>query len=362
MKNKKGKRFKKKIVNKFKFIRSVSILIIIIIGIILLIMHIVGNKKSGENNMQETNTELSGKENVKAESSQEVLEASSEEVNAEAIEETEIITEEKESEEVKNLIEQTIAQNNLTENNFACFFYNVNTKEYYYYNENKYFTAASTIKVPVSMVYYDKINKGELTEESKLTYEQGDYEAGAGRTASTYKVGSKIPLSFLVEEAIINSDNTAINILIGNLGYRNCKREIAKYTQEEIPESFYSSNILSAKFGYDIISYLYNNQENYTKLIEYMKQSSNGQYLKANLEQYDVAHKYGSYNGYVHDYGIIYGKDTYLVGVFTYGIPEANTFIANLGEKIVKTVEENEESIPTEEVVDSKETAKVEIE
>ena len=40
--------------------------------------------------MQETNTELSGKENVKAESSQEVLEASSEEVNAEAIEETEI--------------------------------------------------------------------------------------------------------------------------------------------------------------------------------------------------------------------------------------------------------------------------------
>lgn len=364
MKNKKGKRFKKKIVNKFKFIRSISILIILIVAIVLLIIHITGNKEGNESK-QEASVEVSGEENIKSESGQEVIETSSEGTNGET--QTEVIAEEKieeeekkevVSEEVKNLIEQTRAENNLTENNFACFYYNVDTKEYYFYNEDKYFTAASTIKVPVSMVYYDKINKGELTTESKLIYEQGDYEAGAGRTAATYKVGSKIPLSFLIEEAIINSDNTAVNILIGNLGYRNCKKKIAKYTEAEVPETFYSSNILSAKFAYDIINHLYNNQGNYTQLIEYMKQSSNGQYLKGNLEQYDVVHKYGSYNGYVHDYGIIYGKNTYLVGVFTYGIPEANTFIANLGEKIVETVESDDgTTIQTEGETNVSETA-----
>ena len=250
---------------------------------------------------------------------------------------------------IENLINQIMAENNLNENNFFFFYYNLEEKKYYFYNENTYFTAASTIKVPVAMLYYDKINEGELSSSNTLLYNSDDYEVGDGSTAADYSVGESIPISYLLEQTIVNSDNTALNILMHNIGYRKCKEEITKYSDVELTEDFYSSNVANVSYYYDVLQYLYQNADKYSELIEYMKISSAGGYLKANLPQYEVAHKYGSYDGYVHDYGIIYGKNTYLIGVFTKEIVNANDLIADIGEQVVNCVE-------TEEIEDVNET------
>ena len=252
-----------------------------------------------------------------------------------------VYIEETESEEVKKLISQIMNENGLNSNSFGFFFYNINTREYYFYNENKYFTAASTVKVPVAMLYYDKINAGEITKEDTLLYKSSAYEAGAGDVTLKYKAGSNIPYSVLLEELIVNSDNTANNILIGNIGFDKYRYEIAKYSDIELSSQFYSSNVTCPAYSYDVIKYLYKHSDEYQELIENMKKSSYGKYLKEYLD-YDVAHKYGSYNGYVHDYGIIYGKETYLMGVFTKNKNEAPTLIANIGKKVVDLVESNE--------------------
>ena len=55
-----------------------------------------------------------------------------------------------------------------------------------------------------------------------------------------------------------------------------------------------------------------------------------GMYLKEYIPNYDVAHKYGSYGGYVHDYGIVFGEKTYLVGVFTRNITDSDEVIAQI--------------------------------
>ncbi len=151
-----------------------------------------------------------------------------------------------------------------------------------------------------------------------------------GTTASLYSVGDYVPLDFLLEQAIVNSDNTAVNILIKNLGYSNARKDITKYTDETVPEDFYSTNITSAGYSYDVINYLYEHQESYQKLIEDMKKSSMGMYLKEYITDYDIAHKYGSYGGYVHDYGIVYGEKTYLVGIFTRNITDSDKVIAQV--------------------------------
>ena len=77
-------------------------------------------------------------------------------------------------------------------------------------------------------------------------------------------------------------------------------------------------------------------------MLDYLKKSSNGQYLKKYIEDYDVAHKYGSYNGYVHDYGIVFGETNYLIGIFTKNIANADEFIADTSLKIFNEV--NKES------------------
>ncbi len=240
---------------------------------------------------------------------------------------------------IQNLINQIMIENNLNENNFFFFFYNVEEKKYYFYNENTYFTAASTIKVPVAMLYYDKIADGELNLSDTIIYHSDDYETGDGSTAADYSVGEKIPISYLLEQTIVNSDNMALNILINHIGYQKCKEELSKYSDIELIEDFYTSNVANVSYYYDVLQYLYQNTEKYSELITNMKKSSGGGYLKADLPQYEVAHKYGSYDGYVHDYGIIYGQNTYLIGVFTKGIANASDLIADIGEQVVTCVE-----------------------
>lgn len=260
-------------------------------------------------------------------------------IDQEIIVEDSTYLEETEDEKIKELITNMRSQYGLNSNNFGFFFYNINQKKYYFYNENKYFTAASIVKVPVAMLYYDKINKGEMTLNTTLTYKSGNFEAGGGDVTNKYKPGSSIPLSIILEELIVDSDNTANNMLISNIGWNNYRKEIAKYSDRELSTSFYSSNVTCPGYSYDVLTYLYNHSNEYEELLNNMKRSSFGKYLKEYID-YDVAHKYGSYNGYVHDYGIVYGKETYLIGVFTKNINNAPTVIANIGKKVIEKVEE----------------------
>lgn len=292
---------------------------------------------------------------------EEVNEQAEEQKEEESLETASIeepIVEETVDSNIENLINEIMIENNLNENNFFFFFYNIEEKKYYFYNENTYFTAASTIKVPVVMLYYDKIADGELNLSDTLLYNSDDYEVGDGSTAADYSVGERIPISYLLEQTIVNSDNIALNILIHNIGYQNCKEELTKYSDIELIEDFYSSNVANVSYYYDVLQYLYQNADKYSELIEYMKISSDGGYLKANLPQYEVAHKYGSYDGYVHDYGIVYGQNTYLIGVFTNGIANASDLIADIGEQVVNCaeIEELEETNDVEYYIDTTES------
>ena len=134
-----------------------------------------------------------------------------------------------------------------------------------------------------------------------------------------------------------------MNILIDGIGYTKCREEIAKYSDEELIEDFYKTNLTSVAYAYDLINHLYQNQEKYAELIEYMKQSSNGEYLKKYITNYDVAHKYGSYDGNIHDYGIVYTSSPYLIGIFTQGVPDAAELIANISKQVLDCVNVNEQ-------------------
>lgn len=235
-----------------------------------------------------------------------------------------------EDDQVKNLIQNKMEKCNLNTDNFAFFYYNEDEHKYYFYNNDSYFTAASTIKVPIAMYYYDMIKNNQITLDTTLKYTNDCYEEGGGKTAYTYKYNDNVPISFLLNQSIVNSDNTAVNILIKNLGDSQYRKDIATYSSDTLPDEFYNNNITSTKYSYDVLNHLYKNQDLYSQLINDMKNSSMGQYLKKYINGYDVAHKYGSYEGYTHDYGIVFGKQTYLIGIFTKNVPDPDELIADI--------------------------------
>ena len=324
---------------KKQIISRLIILVICLICIVVIIQTQNENKEvsvSQGKSVEQQEAENQGQEENEGDNA----DSSSEESQTEVEEEPVTLAED---EEIKTLIAEIKTANNLTADNFAFFYYNPQTQKYYFDNQDKYFKGASTVKVPVAMIYYYKIKNGELTLESTLQYTSDDYEAGGGTTASTYSVGEYIPISFLLEQSIINSDNTAVNILIDGIGYRKCRELMAQYSDEEFIEDFYTSNLTKASFGFDIINHIYQNQENYQELIGYMKQSSFGEYLKKYITEYDVAHKYGSYAGNVHDYGIVFADSPYLIGVYTQNVPDADELIANISRQVLdKKIDKNE--------------------
>lgn len=315
------------------------ILVICLICIVVIIQTQNENREvsvSQDKSVEQQEAENQGQEENEGDNANSSSEESQTEVEEEPVTPTE-------DEEIKSLIAEIKTANNLTADNFAFFYYNPQTQKYYFDNQDKYFKGASTVKVPVAMIYYDKIKNGEFTLESTLQYTSDDYEAGEGTTASTYSVGDYIPISFLLEQSIINSDNTAVNILIDGIGYRKCRELMAQYSDEEFIDDFYTSNLTKVSFGFDIINHIYQNQENYQELIGYMKQSSFDEYLKKYISEYDVAHKYGSYAGNVHDYGIVFADSPYLIGVYTQNVPGADELIANISRQVLdKKIDKNE--------------------
>lgn len=327
-------RNKKRKINKFRVFIALIILIAIIATPIYLIMK---NKDPKE-------TTVSSQESPEAEqSSQPTQEPSSEpSPEATATQEGQATMEGivgVEDEQIKELIQKTMAEEGLTENNFAFFYYNINQETYYFYNENKYMTGASMVKMPVAMVYYDMLKRGEITLEDTIKYQKDSYEPGAGATASMYKVGESVPIKYLLEQSIINSDNTANNILISKLGYEEYRRAVAEYATIDLPDEFYEKNIMSSRYAYDVCKHLYDNMQDYQGLIEYLKKSSNGSYLKKYLTNTDVAHKYGSYENCEHDYGIVFGKNTYLIGVLTDGVKNSEELISKISLDVFNTEE-----------------------
>lgn len=84
-----------------------------------------------------------------------------------------------------------------------------------------------------------------------------------------------MPLEELLYEVIVNSDNTALNMLARNVGYTNLKQAIKKYSDVELPSSFDSENVVSVNYYLDVLDYLLTHEKDYETLITHMKQSSN---------------------------------------------------------------------------------------
>jgi len=65
-----------------------------------------------------------------------------------------------------------------------------------------------------------------------------------------------------------------------------------------------------------------------------MKEAAPGTFLQKyiDLDLFPVAHKYGDYDGCLHDYGIVYTPAPFLIGVFTDHVSNAEDLIGVIGE------------------------------
>lgn len=104
--------------------------------------------------------------------------------------------------------------------NPGVFLYDLDTTNYLSINGDVPFSAASTIKTPILVAFFQDVEAGRLTLDDVLTMRQSDVGTGSG-DMQYEPVGTQYSALEIATKMIVISDNTATNILVRKMGGAN---------------------------------------------------------------------------------------------------------------------------------------------
>ena len=99
----------------------------------------------------------------------------------------------------------------------GVFVMDLDSGEYFSINGESAFPAASMIKVPVLVAFFQDVDAGKIRLDEVLTLQQPDLASGSGEMQYA-GVGTQYSALETATNMIINSDNTATNMIIRRLG------------------------------------------------------------------------------------------------------------------------------------------------
>ena len=99
----------------------------------------------------------------------------------------------------------------------GAFFVDVDNGSYVDFNSSTSFSAASTIKIPVLIAFFQDVDAGKIYLDEKLTMEKELIGSGSG-SMQYQKPGTQFSAIEIAKKMIVISDNTATNMLIHRLG------------------------------------------------------------------------------------------------------------------------------------------------
>jgi len=79
-----------------------------------------------------------------------------------------------------------------------------------------------------------------------------------------------------------------------------------------------------------ILMTLHEESELYAPVIELMKQGTPDMFFRKYQEEYEIAHKYGSFEGMLNDCGIVYTPNPFMLVAFTKHVPNANHVLGGI--------------------------------
>lgn len=187
--------------------------------------------------------------------------------------------------------------------------------------------SASLIKIPIMIEAFNQKNQGILDFNEPVTIRHSQSVEGG----SVYNLpdGTVLTVNQLIELMIVQSDNTACNILIDKLKMENVNAMIKKLN---CPDTILQRKMMdfeAVKHGRqnyttvtdmaNILEKLYNKQcldpESDKAMLEILQRQEDNTIIPAQLPHHiKIAHKTGELDGMNYDCGIIYGQShTYIL-------------------------------------------------
>ncbi|WP_051585953.1 serine hydrolase [Caldanaerobius polysaccharolyticus] len=219
---------------------------------------------------------------------------------------------------LKQKIAEYISSNNLSA---GVYFKDLTTNTDFGINENKAFTAASTVKVPIVLYLYTLASEKKVDLNAKIAYDKDkDFESGAGVLEYIAKPGDKYSLRTLANQAITTSDNIANRMIMRYLG----KDNIIKFMKNLGGKTVYpgGKNMTTAKdmvtYMEAVISFTKANSELGKMLLDDLAHTVYNSGIPALLpDGLYIPHKEGDLHDVANDVGIVYCQRPYILAVLT---------------------------------------------
>ncbi len=199
----------------------------------------------------------------------------------------------------------------------------LHTGETFSHNGDLLFTQASVIKLQILLELFQQANQGKFSLDDLMTVEQENIVGGSGILQNLTPGKVQMSIRDVAILMIVESDNTATNMIIDLVGMENVNGTLKKlgFTQTKLQRKMMDTaawvadreNISTPNETARLIEMIYNgkvlDRESCDEILQILSIPKGGS-IRAQLPAgTKVAHKTGGVGGVINDAGIIYLKN-----------------------------------------------------
>ena len=216
----------------------------------------------------------------------------------------------------QEIVDEFLAGHRAAPESVACGWCNTVTGEEQYHNGDQYMVSGSMYKVPMNMIFAEKVHNGEISWDTFV----GGYR-----------------YEYALHATIVDSNNDVARGMWEYLGgYQPYRHILAPYMGEDpdtVDEKFYENNFSTPRQMIYALELLQTESERFPRVIDEMLKAEPNKYFKVRDHEYDIAHKYGYYTEgahlYLNDCAIIYTEEPMAVVIFTDTVVEPYKLLAD---------------------------------
>ena len=211
----------------------------------------------------------------------------------------------------EEIVDEFLAVHRAAPESVACGWCNTVTGEERYHNGDQYMVSGSMYKVPMNMIFTEKVHKGEIGWDTFV----GGYR-----------------YEYCLHATIVDSNNEVAKGMWDYLGgYQPYRHILAPYMGEDpdtVDEKFYENNFSTPRQMIYALKLLQTESERFPKLIDEMLQAEPNKYFRERAHDYDIAQKYGywpdpnSWHVSLNDCAIIYTEEPICIVIFIDSVNE----------------------------------------
>ena len=216
----------------------------------------------------------------------------------------------------QEIMEEFFAEHGTNTQKVACGWCNTVTGEEQYWNGDQYMVSGSMYKVPMNMIFAEKVHNGEI-----------DWNTFVGAYRYDYAIHA----------TIVESNNDVARSMWEYLGgYQPYRHLLAPYMGEDpdtVDEKSYENNFSTPRQMIYALKLLATESERFPRVIDEMLQAEPSKYFRVRDHYYDIAHKYGYYTEgahlYLNDCAIVFTDEPMCIVMFTDTVVEPYALLAD---------------------------------